>query len=263
VHQSLAATLSNSGDIYYYAEQYDQALGRFERALDMARRPLAGTPESTARRRLSQALIRTAAAAKEVGRLQDALTLETEAIALLEAATVLDPKDVTVRFDLATTRQNLAITHMRRGALAPARREATAALALFTATMADSPGSRQFQFDFAATWTTLGQIELADRRFAASAEAFKTSIDLFRDPLVAERKQTERLLAHAGLGDALSGLAAQTGDAAATREAVAAYTTARDGYLALAATSPPPASVAGRAAALDAKLARLAPRVER
>lgn len=263
VHQSLAATLSNSGDIYYYAEQYDLALSRFERALDMARRPLAGTPESTARRRLSQALIRTAAAAKEVGRLQDALTLETEAIALLDAATALDPKDVTVRFDLATTRQNLAITHMRRGELAPARRAATAALALFKATMAASPGSRQFHFDFAATWTTLGQIELADRRFAASADAFRASVDLFRDPLVAERKQTERLLAHEGLGDALSGLAADTGEAAAAREAVAAYTTARDGFAALAATTRPPASVAGRAAAIDAKLARLAPRVAR
>jgi hypothetical protein len=41
---------------------------------------------------------------------------------------------------------------------------------------------------------------------------------------------------------------------------VAAYATARDGFAALAGTSPPPASVAGRAAAIDAKLARLAPK---
>ena len=81
-------------------------------------------------------------------------------------------------------RQNLAITYMRRGELVPARRQATAALALFESTMAASPGSRQFRFDFAATWTTLGQIELADRRFAASADAFRASIDLFRDPQV-------------------------------------------------------------------------------
>ena len=260
VHQSLAATLANSGDIYYYAEQFDRALQRFERALEMARRPPAGTPETAVRRRLSQALIRTAAALKEVGRLQDALTLETEAIALLEASTALDPRDVTVRFDLATTRQNVAITHLRRGDLAPARREATAALALFAATTAASPGSRQFQFDFAATWTTLGQIELAARRFTASADAFRASVELFRDPQVAERKQTERLLAYEGLGDALSGLAAQTRDPATKRDAVAAYATARDGFAALAGTTPPPASVAGRAAAIDAKLARLAPK---
>ncbi len=261
VNQSLAATLSNSGDIYYYAEQFDQALGRFERALDMARTPPPGTPESTVRRRLSQALIRTAAAQKEVGRLHDALKLETEAIALLEAATALDPKDVTVRFDLATTRQNVAITHLRRGELDPARREATAALALFEATTAASPGSRQFQFDFAATWTTLGQIELAARRFKASADAFRASVDLFRDPYVAERKQTERLTAHEGLGDALSALAAETGDPAAAREAVAAYTAARDGFTALASTGALPPPGATRAAALTAKLARLAPEV--
>ena len=68
------------------------------------------------------------------------------------------------------------------------------------------------------------------------------------------------MLAHEGLGDALSGLAAQTGDAVVTREAVAAYTTARDGFAALAGTTPPPASVAGRVAAIDAKLARVTPR---
>ena len=260
VHQSLVGMLGNSGDIYYYAERFDQALSRFERALDMARRPPEGTPKTDERRRLSQALIRTAAALKEVGRLHDALTLETETIALLEGSTALDPKDVNARFDLATTRQNVAITHLRRGELAPARREAMAALALFESTMAASPGARQFQFDFAATWTTLGQIELAARRFTASADAFRTSVELFRDPQVAERKQAERLLAHEGLGDALSDLAAETRDPATTREAVAAYATARDGFAALAGTSPPPASVAGRAAAIDAKLARLAPK---
>jgi len=253
VHQALAATLSNSGDIYYYAEQFDQALRRFEKALGLARQPPAGTAGSAAGRSLSLALIRTAAALKEVRRLDDAATLEHEAIALLESQMAADPNDVALRFDLASTRQNLAITHMRRGELAPARREAADALALFESTMAASPGSRQFLFDFAATWTTLGQIELAAGRFAVSADAFRKSVELFRDPLVAERKQSERLLAYEGLGDALTGLA----DAASRREAVVAYTTAHDGFAALAAASTAPTSVVGKAAEVAAKLARV------
>ena len=220
---SLANTLSNSGDAFYYARDYGQALARFEAALAMERRRAATAGDHESRRDLTLALIRTAAAMKEVDRAADAQALEREALAMLDQMSAADSKNVALVFDRATTRQNLAITSLRLGDLGTARREATTALRLFDEAFAASPDSPQWRFDEAATWTTLGQIEMARRDFAAAVAAFRRAADMHRDPAVGSRMPSQRLDAYVGLGDALAALAQRTRNPALGAQARDAY----------------------------------------
>ena len=253
---ALATTISNSGDAFYYARDYTRALARFEAALAMERQRTPADPDPLAARELTQALIRTAAAMKEVGRPGDAATLEREALSLLDAMSAGDARNVALVFDRATTRQNLAITAMKLGDLDTARREATTAVRLFDEAFAASPDSPQWRFDAAATWTTLGQVEMARRDFRASVQAFRRAAAMHRDPVVGERMPTVRLDAYLGLGDALAALARQTGDATLVSEAREAYDAAGRESDRLPAGIPVPVEYERRA--IDGKIAALA-----
>ena len=254
VRSTLMSAYGNSGDVYYYAENYAKALERFQAAAALAREVHAARPSAETRVSLHLVLTRVSYALHELGRLDDALVPLRESIALQRELAESDRRNVQIQFNLAASLQGLSTQYFDRGDLDAAAREARSSVDMYTAAIEASPSSREQLFNMAQAWGWMGRIEMARGRRADGITAFRTALEIYGRQGVSDRKPQDQYEVMSWLADALSA----GSDPAGRTEARALYARARDGLAPLAAAPDPPATLTTLLAEVERKLAAVA-----
>ncbi|MFN7978669.1 MAG: serine/threonine-protein kinase [Vicinamibacterales bacterium] len=254
VHSGLLSAYGNSGDVYFYAENYEQAYERFTKAADLARELHARVNTAETRRNLHLTVTRVAYALQELKRLDEAIVAVQESIALQREMAAGDDRNVRLQFDLAASLQGLATISLQRGDTDTAARVIRESLDLYAKTLAASPSSQEQIFNIAQTWAWRGRIDMERHHTDDAIEALRTAAEMAARPGVSDRKPQDRFEILSWLADAL----VAQGGAAARREARTLYQQARDGVAPIAAAPDASTQVATLLADIERKLAAIA-----
>ncbi len=251
VRSTLMSAYGNSGDVYYYAEDYGRALERFQAASALAREVHAARPSAETRVSLHLVLTRVSYALHELGRLDDAVIPLRESIALQRELAEADSRNVQIQFNLAASLQGLSTQYFDRGDLEAAAREAHNAVDKYTTAIEASPSSREQLFNMAQAWAWMGRIEVARGGSADGVAAFRTALEIYGRPGASDRKPQDQYEVMSWLADAL----VAGGGAAGRSEARTLYARARDGLAPLAAAGEASKPLTSLLADVERKLA--------
>ena len=252
VRSTLMSAYGNSGDVYYYAEDYARALERFQAAAALAHEVHAARPSAETRVSLHLVLTRVSYALHELGRVDEALVPLRESITLQRELAESDSRNVQIQFNLAASLQGLSTQYFDRGDLDAAAREARNSVDMYAAAIEASPSSREQLFNMAQAWGWMGRIEIARARVDAGITAFRTALEIYARPGVSDRKPQDQYEVMSWLADALV-----RGPAADRAEARTLYEQARDGLRPIAQAPEPPATLTTLLADVERKLAAL------
>ena len=251
VRSSLMSAYGNSGDVFYYAENYEKALERFRAAEALSREVYAARPSAETRASLHLTLTRVSFALHELGKLEDATAPLLESIALQRELAEADEKNVRLKFDLAASLQGLSTLYFDRHDLESAARIGREAIEMYTTALEASPSSREQFFNAAQAWSWMGRIHMARKQPAEGVAAFRTALELYARPGASDRKRQDPFEVMTWLADALIA----RGGATARSEARALYQQARDGVAPIAAAPDASTQVTTLLVDIERKLA--------
>jgi tetratricopeptide (TPR) repeat protein len=256
----LLNVLGNAGDVDYLEERYEAAYASYAVALEMARAAAVRAPGMRARRTVYLVATRAAAALQETGRLDEAVVLAAESVAIQRDLAADDTKNVRLQFDLAASIQGQGTLAFKRARLDESARFLAESLRTYEAGMKASPSSTDQRFDIAQTWAWRGRVDAARGLYREAIAALRTGVAIYGEPDVSARKPSEQFEAQQWLGDALLAWSLKGGGRAARDQAREAYLKARDGLAALSKSGQLEPRLADVRKAVDAQLAALAPR---
>jgi non-specific serine/threonine protein kinase/serine/threonine-protein kinase len=254
--KSLLSAYGNLGDVYFYREEYDQALVHFEQSMAMARVIAASSQDAvTAQRNVYLTTSRVASALAELGRIDEAALRRHEQIEIQTQLAARDPRDMALQGDLANSYQSLGLELFYAERYAEANAALAKSRALMETVVAASPGQNSRIYDYAGVLAALGMSESKLGRHQSGVDLLRQAIDVTGGE-VAMKKPSDRLEYQAALGDALDALAASTGSADTRRQALEAWRASVDGMLRLKAKGELPASMEARLTEIEGKLRR-------
>jgi non-specific serine/threonine protein kinase/serine/threonine-protein kinase len=259
--RTLLSLVGNLGDVFYYREQYEDALKNFQRGLALARAASLESTTASARRDVYLLAARASAALGELKRFDEAVVLGTEALTIVRGLAEGDSGNARLLFDMAATRDGLAKGYLGLGELQRSASESRAAVETMREGFAKSPDAEDQRFNYAVVLTLSGQIAIARRSWAEAQRDFRAALEQFDRPRVSERQPSARLEALEGLGDALAAFGRGSGsNTKQLSEARLAYQSARDGWAELERADAVPRASLGKSASVAAKLAALSQR---
>ena len=227
-------------------------------AVDDARRLLRDSVDvASARRYFYLAANRLAAALDGVNRVDDAIAIWNEAIAVVTQMAEADPRNNRLRFDLAVMFEGLAQFHLKTQRAAEALEAITTSFATWTVAFAADPGAKTQRFNYGMSFMILGDVQRARGNRTAATDAYREALAVLADPAVGARSPADRFRIFESLGDVLAERTRETPSAALTSEARGAYQAAGDGFADLAKAGQLPEALAGRSDVVAKKLARL------
>ncbi len=255
VRRSLMGGRGNLGDVFYYREQYAEALVHYRAAREAALLIAAtSTDAATAQRNVYLTTGRVAAALVEVGDMDEAAIRRAEALAIQTEAAARDPRNIVVQFDLSNDLQSLGVIHYTTGHYAEARAALLRARDIADAALKVSPGQRSHLYDYAGILAWLGKTEVTLGRLQSGVDLLRQAVAITSGKDVDTRKPADRHEYQQALGDALAQVADRTGSAEARREAREAWQAGLDGFRRLQAAGELPASYVFRMTLLEQSL---------
>ena len=264
MRRSLMSNHANLVDVLHLQGRDTDALPHAEIALAAARQlEKDGSDVATARRSVYQVANRMAAVLDGLNRIDEAIAVWMEAIETLKQLSAFDSKNVRLQFDLAAMYQGLAEFHMKKKRVGPAWDAITTSLDTWKAAFAASPDAKNELFNYGGAFAVLSDVEQGRGHLQASAEALRRVIAIYSDPAIDARSRVDRFDFYEALGDVLLAQARARSSEELVREARAAYTTARDGYAALADAHQLPTSHDSKVDAVTKKLRKTAGRRQR
>ena len=258
VRYARLSTHSNLVDVLYNVGRYADAVTHAQVAVDDARRLLRDSVDvASARRYFYLAANRLAAALDGVNRVDDAIAIWNEAIAVVTQMAEADPRNNRLRFDLAVMFEGLAQFHLKTQRAAEALEAITTSFATWTVAFAADPGAKTQRFNYGMSFMILGDVQRARGNRTAATDAYREALAVLADPAVGARSPADRFRIFESLGDVLAERTRETPSAALTSEARGAYQAAGDGFADLAKAGQLPEALAGRSDVVAKKLARL------
>lgn len=233
-------------------------------ALDLAREILSTTSDRLRAYRLVYSSATSLCNALErLGHVDECLPVWSEGLDAIRTLASADPKDVRLRWDLATAYQGLAVLQAKKDRLDEASAAMAASLEAWTAGYASNPGMKDQRNVYAGALSLQAEIENARGNYQAAIAGHRRALAVFAEPDVAAVTPVEPLLTYEAFGDTWRDFASHGGGPEAARQAREAYQAALDGYERMKQAGQLTGTFAANAERVAGKLALSSPRRRR
>jgi non-specific serine/threonine protein kinase/serine/threonine-protein kinase len=241
--------------------QSSDAVPYARQALDLAREILSTTTDRLRAYRLVYSSATSLCNALErLGRIDECIPVWAEGLDAIRTLASADPKDVRLRWDVATAYQGLAVLQAKKDRLNEAAAAMAASLEAWTAAYATNPGVRDQRFLYAGALSLQAEIENARGNYQVAIAGHRRALTVFAEPDVAAVAPVEPLITYEAFGNTWRDFASHGGGPDAARQAREAYQTALDGYERMKQAGQLTGTFAANAERVSRKLALLSPR---
>jgi non-specific serine/threonine protein kinase/serine/threonine-protein kinase len=209
----------------------DDAVPYGRQALALAREILSTTSDRLRAYRLVYSSATTLCNALErLGHIDECLPVWSEGLDAIRTLASADPKDVRLRWDVATAYQGLAVLQAKKDRLDEAAASMKASLEAWTAAYETNPGVRDQRFVYAGALSLQAEIENARGNYLAAIDGHRRALAVYAEPGVATVAPVEPLIGYEAFGNTWRDFASHGGGPEAMRHAREAYQMALDGY---------------------------------